>query len=74
MHTLFSSKGDSILVDIGDSTGTAIHISTSGWEVIARPPVLFRRTGPTFPLPRSQKDRNVGDPFSVINASEEMSI
>jgi hypothetical protein len=71
-HLRHAQVGDSIYVDIGDSTGEAIHVTPSGWEVIAQPPVIFRRTALTSKLPRPIKGGNLGDLFSIINVPEDL--
>lgn len=40
-----------LLLDIGDATGNAIAVDKTGWQVIDRPPVFFRRTATTGALP-----------------------
>ena len=71
-HLRHAQIDDSIYVDIGDSTGEAIRITPSGWEVIERPPVLFRRTALTSSLPRPIKGGNLGDLFSIINVPSDL--
>lgn len=71
-HLRHAQVDDSIYVDIGDSTGEAIHITPNGWEVIARPPVLFRRTALMSSLPRPMKGGNLADLFSIINVPEDL--
>lgn len=41
----------SIVLDLGDPTGRAVIIHPGRWELAEQPPVLFRRTGLTQPLP-----------------------
>lgn len=71
-HLRYAQIDDSVYVDIGDSTGEAIHVTTCGWEVISRPPVLFRRTALTSPLPRPVKGGSLRDLFSIINVPLEL--
>jgi hypothetical protein len=68
----FAQVGDEIYVDLGDSTGEAIHVTKNGWEIIERPPVLFRRTALTSPLPRPIRGGNLKDLFAIINVPEEL--
>jgi hypothetical protein len=71
-HLRYAQRDNSIFVDIGDSTGESIHITANGWDVISRPPVVFRRTALTSPLPRPEKGGNLVDLFSIINVPKEL--
>ena len=50
-HIRVARKDRDVYVDIGDSTGRALHVSPEGWRTMDEPPVLFRRTALTAPLP-----------------------
>ncbi len=51
-------------LDLGDSTGRAVRITSAGWAVEDQVPVLFKRTSLTGPLPEPQRggdlSRSVG--------------
>ena len=40
-----------IYLDLGNETWEAVKITTTGWEVVADPPVCFRRTRSMIALP-----------------------
>jgi hypothetical protein len=40
-----------IVLDLGDVTGRAVHITPGTWQLVSASPVLFRRTALTGPLP-----------------------
>src|SRR5262249_39568067 len=40
-----------VVLDLGDQTGRAVDVQPGSWRVVTPPPVLFRRTALTLPLP-----------------------
>ena len=62
-------EGDFYL-DMGDPTGRAVKITTSGWEVVDRAPVLFRRTALTGPLPSPTRGGTLEDLWQVLNVTD----
>jgi hypothetical protein len=63
--------GNEIFVDIGDSTGQAIHIFPGGWKIVDSAPVIFRRTALTAPLSRPVEEGDFSKLFSIINIGKE---
>jgi hypothetical protein len=61
--------GDRYL-DLGDATGRAIRITAAGWEVVDNPPVLFRRTVLTAPLPEPKRGATLDDLWKLLNVAE----
>jgi hypothetical protein len=51
VHVRVASLGGYIFLDLCDPTWRAVEISASGWEVVANPPVRFKRPSGMKPLP-----------------------
>lgn len=62
---------DKIYIDLGDKTWKAVEVSKDGWKIIDEPPIKFRRTNSTRPLPTPVKGGNWNDLRSLINAKDE---
>lgn len=56
-----------IFVDLGDKTGRCVKIDSTGWKVIDEPPVLFKRTALTSPLPTPQLGGSLDSIFEIVN-------
>jgi hypothetical protein len=59
VHTRVAKDGDDIYIDIGDAKWRAIKVSKAGWEIVADPPVRFRRSPSMRPLPIPQKGGSI---------------
>lgn len=46
-----ASHEQGVVIDLGGPDGHAVVVTPSGWTVVDRSPVLFRRTNLTMPLP-----------------------
>jgi hypothetical protein len=64
-------KDNKVYVDLGDNTWRAVEVSGEGWMIIDKPPIKFKRTKSTRPLPEPTKGGNWDDLRSIINAKEE---
>ncbi|WP_029460383.1 hypothetical protein [Solidesulfovibrio alcoholivorans] len=51
VYVRFAHVDDEIYIDLGDKSGRAVHITSSGWQVVTNPPVKFIRYGHMLPLP-----------------------
>ncbi|WP_030379694.1 MULTISPECIES: hypothetical protein [unclassified Streptomyces] len=54
-----------IVVDLGTADGRAVTVSPTGWNVVERSPVLFRRSGAMGPMPTPVLD---GDGLAKLHA------
>ncbi|MFI5620385.1 ATP-binding protein [Streptomyces sp. NPDC051567] len=54
-----------IVVDLGTADGRAVTVSPGGWHIVARSPVLFRRSGAMSPMPAPVLD---GDGLAKLHA------
>ena len=51
VHLRIAGDDGAIYIDLGDEHWRAIRITAEGWDLLARHPVRFRRTGGMAPLP-----------------------
>jgi hypothetical protein len=58
-------------LDLGDNTGRAVKITSSGWIVEDQAPVLFKRTSLTGPLPEPQRGGDLSGLWGWLNVSKE---
>jgi hypothetical protein len=61
---------DEIYLDLCDSAWRAIHVDKTGWRVIERPPVRFRRSPEMRPLPVPEEDGSVDGLRPLFNIRE----
>ncbi len=54
-----SWKGAPTYIDLGDKTGRAVVVNASGWTVLDRPPVAFRRPEGLLPLPVPSREGSI---------------
>ncbi|MEU3242956.1 ATP-binding protein [Streptomyces sp. NPDC006875] len=54
-----------IVVDLGSTDGRAVVVTATGWNVVDRAPVLFRRSGAMAPMPPPVLD---GDGLAKLHA------
>lgn len=57
--------GGAIVVDLGTADGRAVVATATGWQVVDRSPVLFRRSGAMGPMPTPVLD---GDGLAKLHA------
>lgn len=56
-------------LDLGDHSGRAVRITAAGWTVEDCPPVLFKRTTLTGPLPEPQPGGSLDDLWDWLNVA-----
>ncbi|MGM9381195.1 ATP-binding protein [Streptomyces antibioticus] len=54
-----------VVVDLGSADGRAVVVTPTGWNVVERAPVLFRRSGAMAPMPAPVLD---GDGLAKLHA------
>tara|TARA_R110002072_G_scaffold19443_4_gene72020 strand:- start:2170 stop:4725 length:2556 start_codon:yes stop_codon:yes gene_type:complete len=47
VHLRVGQHGDSVILDLGDTTGRVVQVSRHGWKLLKKSPILFRRTALT---------------------------
>ena len=70
VHTRAAMYGDGILVDLGDASGRCVEVTPSGWKILERSPVLFRRTETIGPIAEPKRGGSIDELRSLINVSE----
>ena len=71
------AAGDSkVYIDLGTRDWSAVEIDADGWRIVNEPPVRFRRSKGTLPLPlpRPDGDVNALRPFLNVNSSEDFAL
>jgi hypothetical protein len=58
-------------LDLADHTGRAVRITGQGWSIEDQPPVLFKRTSLTSPLPEPQRGGKLADLWTWLNVSKD---
>lgn len=71
VFTRVGSANGSVFLDLGDSTGSAVEITASGWEVTTSIPILFHRPETMRPLPVPSPDGDVSALKPFLPASED---
>lgn len=51
LHLRLARVGDGIVIDLGDEEGRAVVVRPGEWRHLTKPPVIFKRTRLTAPLP-----------------------
>ncbi len=57
-------------MDLGDQTGRAIKVTSTGWTVEPEAPVLFKRTALTAALPEPIAGGDLKYLWELLNAAE----
>jgi hypothetical protein len=71
VHHRVANLGTAIYIDIGDNQRTAIEVTETGWQVISKPPVYFRRSHTTDALPMPMRGGNIGELKRFLNYGSE---
>jgi hypothetical protein len=56
-------------LDLGDHTGRAARVDPGAWEIVERPPVLFRRTALTGALPTPQRGGTLDELWDWVHVT-----
>lgn len=72
VYARVASDRGQLFIDLGDQEGRAIRITADGWTIIESPPVRFRRTPDTRPLPMPERGGSISRlrPF-LVNFSDD---
>ena len=71
IYTRIAKTKTAIYIDMGDDSRSAIEVTASGWRLIAKPPVYFRRSSMMAALPVPVAGGNVGDLKRFLNHGTE---
>ncbi len=69
LHLRVAEHAQSLHLDLGDPTGRAVVLNTTGWQVVEQPVVLFRRTALTGALPTPQRGGDLGELWTLLNVT-----
>jgi hypothetical protein len=62
---------DNIYLDLGDSNWQAVEVKPSGWSIVSRPPVRFRRGNGMMALPRPEHGGSISSLQRFVNVKDE---
>jgi hypothetical protein len=63
--------GGTIYLDLANEAWEAVEITSSGWRVVANPPVRFRRARGMRPLPRPVAGGSVDELRALVNVPDD---
>jgi hypothetical protein len=63
--------GNGYYVDLCDDQWRCVHVTASGWRVVEKPPVKFRRSQAMRPLPAPSSNGDLGQLWRFANVSEK---
>jgi hypothetical protein len=66
-----AQHGRELWLDLGDHSGRAVKVTGDGWSIEDQPPVLFKRTSLTSPLPEPRHGGSIEDLWSWLNVSKD---
>jgi hypothetical protein len=71
LHLRVAEHDGGLVLDLGDQTSRCVLITDAEWRVVDEPPVLFRRTALTGPLPEPNPDGTLDDDlWPQLNVTE----
>lgn len=71
VHVRLAPYHDQIFLDLGDAAWRAVAITGDGWEVVAEPPVRFRRPRGYAPLPEPAHGGTLDELRGLLNLDEK---
>jgi Bifunctional DNA primase/polymerase, N-terminal len=71
LHLRSAVTENAVWLDLGDTTGRAIRITSEGWQVHDAAPVLFHRTALTAALPEPQTGGTLAELWTMLNVAPD---
>jgi hypothetical protein len=71
VYTRLAGHDDKIYLDLANADWEAIEITKDGWDVIANPPVKFRRPRGMLPLPTPVSGGSMDELRKLVNLSQD---
>lgn len=71
VFTRLAEHDGKVYLDLCNASWEAVEISPAGWQIVAAPPVKFRRAKGMAPLPRPEEGGVVEDLRPFLNAEDE---
>jgi hypothetical protein len=60
-----------IYIDLCNGEWTAVEVSATGWEIVAEPPLRFRRTNGMLPLPQPSRPGSLDALRQILNLKSD---
>jgi len=60
-----------LYLDLADAAWRAVHVTARGWQVVAQPPVCFRRAAGTRPLPAPAPGGHLDELREFVNVASD---
>jgi len=70
LHLRIAEHGGAFWYDLADATWRAVKITPDGWEVVEKPPILFRRYQNTAAQVEPERGGTVWDLFALTNVKK----
>lgn len=72
VHVRVAADGNGgLFVDLGDVAWRAIHCTPRGWQLVAQPPVCFRRASGMLALPAPERGGRLDDLRAFVNVASD---
>jgi hypothetical protein len=71
VHLRVTEQKGSIIIDLGDSSGRAVVVQPGDWRVVARSPIVFRRTAATGTLPLPEPGGELDELRAMLNVTPD---
>lgn len=71
VNTRIADPNGNIYIDLANDAWQAVEVSSSGWRVVDRPPVKFRRTKGMLPLPVPQRGGTLDLLRDFVNVADD---
>lgn len=71
LHNRLAWHEDALWYDLSDEQWRAVRIDAEGWEIVQKPPPLFRRFAHQRPQVVPERGGNLGDVLSFLNVADE---
>jgi hypothetical protein len=71
VHVRLAEHQGAVYLDLGTPDWMAIAISAEGWQIVAEPPVRFRRPKGMLPLPMPEQGGNLSELKQVLNLAAD---
>jgi|GEM_PF-4862103 len=66
-----SGKINDLYINLANSKGEAIHVTSDGWSIVENPPVFFREGAGSLPLPYPEKGGSLEPLKFFINCTDD---
>jgi len=71
LHLRSAVAGQSVWLDLGDTTGRAAQITEHDWRIRESAPVLIHRTALTAALPEPKTGGTLGELWAMLNVAPD---